>query len=278
MKAVLKLYTLVAALASTVAADTSRGDTWVVIVSTSRFWYNYRHEANALSVYHSVKRLGVPDSNIILMLAEEFACNARNPYMGTVYNSHTRAINTYGDNVEVDYRGLEVTPENFVRLLTGRLAPSTPMSKRLRSSKHSNILIYMTGHGGEEFLKFQDNTVLSSDEMGDCFEQMHQQRRYNQILFIIETCHGESMIDTIHSPNVIGLSSSIRAHESRSVDISSDVGLFVIDAFTGRMLDYLEKLSLHSDAKLVDMVYACVVVRDMVLRYYSSLTERVHSS
>ena len=110
----------------------------------------------------------------------------------------------------MDYRGLEVTPESFVRLLTGRLAPSTPRSKRLRTSKHSNILVYMTGHGGEEFLKFQDNTVLSSDEMGDCFEQMHQQHRYNQILFMIETCHGESMIDTIHSPNVIGMSSSIR--------------------------------------------------------------------
>lgn len=44
------------------------------------------------------------------------------------------------------------------------------------------------------------------------------------------------------------------AHESRSVDISSNLGVFVIDAFTGRMLDFLEKLSLHSDAKLVDMV------------------------
>lgn len=30
-------------------------------VCTSRFWFNYRHVANTLSVYRSVKRLGIPD-------------------------------------------------------------------------------------------------------------------------------------------------------------------------------------------------------------------------
>jgi len=33
-------------------------------VDTSRFWSNYRHVANALSLYHSVKRLGIPDSQV----------------------------------------------------------------------------------------------------------------------------------------------------------------------------------------------------------------------
>lgn len=34
---------------------------WAVLVCTSRFWFNYRHVANVLSLYHSVKRLGIPD-------------------------------------------------------------------------------------------------------------------------------------------------------------------------------------------------------------------------
>lgn len=34
---------------------------WAVLVDTSRFWFNYRHVANVLSVYRSVKRLGIPD-------------------------------------------------------------------------------------------------------------------------------------------------------------------------------------------------------------------------
>ncbi|KAF1322352.1 26s protease regulatory subunit 7, partial [Globisporangium splendens] len=62
-------------------------------VDTSRFWNNYRHIANALSLYHSVKRLGIPDSQIVLMLADQMPCNARNCFPGEVFNSRTQKIN-----------------------------------------------------------------------------------------------------------------------------------------------------------------------------------------
>jgi glycosylphosphatidylinositol transamidase (GPIT) subunit GPI8 len=62
------------------------GDNWAVIVCASRFWFNYRHVSNALAVYHTVRELGVPDSHIVLMLADDIACNARNPTPGTVLN------------------------------------------------------------------------------------------------------------------------------------------------------------------------------------------------
>lgn len=39
----------------------SHSNNWAVLVCTSRFWFNYRHVANVLSLYHSVKRLGIPD-------------------------------------------------------------------------------------------------------------------------------------------------------------------------------------------------------------------------
>merc|ERR1712099_123769 len=83
----------------------SKSDNWALIVSTSRFWFNYRHSGNALSVYRSVKRLGIPDSQIILMLADEFACNARNPYPGKIYSNKDKSLDVYGQSVEVDYRG-----------------------------------------------------------------------------------------------------------------------------------------------------------------------------
>ncbi len=60
---------------------------WAVIVDTSRFWFNYRHPANALSFYWAVKKLGIPDNQIILMLADDMACNPRNVFPGTVYNN-----------------------------------------------------------------------------------------------------------------------------------------------------------------------------------------------
>lgn len=75
--------------------------------------------ANTLAMYRTLKRLGLPDSNIILMLADDVACSARNPFPATVYANSGRQMDLYGEGVEVDYRGYEVTVESFLRLLTG---------------------------------------------------------------------------------------------------------------------------------------------------------------
>jgi phosphatidylinositol glycan class K len=72
---------------------------------------------------------------------------------------------------------LQVTVENFVRLLTGRTPPGTPRSKQLLTDEGSNVLVYLTGHGGEGFLKFQDSEEVTSQELADAVEQMWQKRR-----------------------------------------------------------------------------------------------------
>lgn len=141
----------------------SHTNNWAVLVCASRYWFNYRvsalpfhlldcvanlwpvsaHGQYAWDVrsYHSaccqsrvaqsityryrtVKRLGVPDSNIILMLADDMACNTRNKAPGSVYANSKHLLDLYGDNIEVDYRGYEVTVENVIRVLTGGYLPS----------------------------------------------------------------------------------------------------------------------------------------------------------
>lgn len=52
-----------------------------------------------------------------------------------------------------------------------------PRSKRLLTDDRSNIFVYMTGHGGNEFLKFQDNEEISAFDLADAFEQMWQKKR-----------------------------------------------------------------------------------------------------
>jgi GPI-anchor transamidase subunit K len=107
--------------ASKVGSSTTHSSNWAVLVCTSRYWFNYRHMSNTLSFYRTVKRLGIPDSNIILMLADDMACNARNSFPGQIFNSEDHVLNLYGTDVEVDYRGYDVTVENFIRVLTGEL-------------------------------------------------------------------------------------------------------------------------------------------------------------
>ena len=35
-----------------------------LVVSSSRYWFNYRHAVNALAIYRVLKENGIPDENI----------------------------------------------------------------------------------------------------------------------------------------------------------------------------------------------------------------------
>jgi len=239
--------------------DNSRGHTnnWAVLVDTSRFWFNYRHVANVLSIYRSVKRLGIPDSNIILMVADDMACNPRNPRPATVFNNENENIDVYGDDVEVDYRGYEVTVENFVRLLTGRLPENTPKAKRLLTDPGSNILIYMTGHGGDGFLKFQDSEEITNIELADAFEQMWSKRRYHEIFFMIDTCQAASMYQEFYSPNILAVASSLVGEDSLSHHIDTSIGVYIIDRYTYHALEFLERVTRDSKRTMGEFLQVC---------------------
>jgi len=235
-----RLLALPALLGPALPVAAEHTNNWAVLVCTSRFWFNYRHLANVLSIYRTVKRLGIPDSQIILMLPDDMACNPRNAFPGTVYSNADRAVDLYGDNIEVDYRGYEVTVENFIRLLTDRVGDEMPRSKRLLTDDRSNILVYMTGHGGNEFLKFQDSEEIGAFDLADAFEQMWEKKRYHEILFMIDTCQANTMYSKLYSPNIIATGSSELDQSSYSHHADNDIGVAVIDRYTYYNLEFLE--------------------------------------
>ncbi|KAL9114182.1 MAG: hypothetical protein Q9227_001954 [Pyrenula ochraceoflavens] len=206
--------------------------------------------SNTLSIYRTVKRLGIPDNQIILLLPDDMACNPRNIFPGIVYSNADRATDLYGTNIEVDYRGYEVTVENFIRLLTDRWDEGVPASKRLLTDAGSNILIYMTGHGGDQFLKFQDSEEIGAWDLADAFAQMHEKKRYNEMLFMIDTCQANTMYKHFYSPGIIATGSSEIDESSYSHHADNDVGVAVIDRWTYYNLEFLETQVTSPNSKL----------------------------
>ncbi|XP_021843765.2 uncharacterized protein [Spinacia oleracea] len=243
-------HNVVAAKSSSSTSTTMHTNNWAVLVCTSRFWFNYRHMANTLSLYRTVKRLGIPDERIILMLADDMACNARNKYPAQVFNNENHRLNLYGDNVEVDYRGYEVTVENFMRVLTGRHEDAVPRSKRLLSDEGSHILLYMTGHGGDEFLKFQDSEELQSHDLADAVKQMKEKHRFKELLIMVDTCQAATLFNQLQSPGVLAIGSSMKGENSYSHHLDSDVGVSVVDRFTYYTLAFFERLNMYGNASL----------------------------
>ena len=66
-----------------------------------------------------------------------------------------------------------------------------PRSKRLLTDDRSNVFIFMTGHGGNEFLKFQDNEEISAFDIADAVAQMWEKKRYvnTQPLLVLQARH-----------------------------------------------------------------------------------------
>ena len=238
---------------------------WAVLACTSSYWFNYRHLSNVLSMYFIIRRLGIPDDRIILMNSLDSTCDARNPFPGDMYSrvdreyvlgghdprfyKHLTSNNTWSYspsmiqaatllnldtnlNIEVDYRGEEVGVESFLRLLTGRHEDYVPLSKRLRSDEHSNVLVFLSGHGGDEFFKFRDADEMSTQDIGYALHEMSVKGRYKELLLIVDTCQAATLANAIVAPRVIAIGSSRKGENSYSYEANSRLSVAVVDRFS----------------------------------------------
>ena len=101
---------------------------WAILVCTSRYWFNYRHLANIITVYEDIKKLGIPDENIILMNGLDVVCDSRNSFPGSLFNS-ANMTNELGDDIQYDYVADDVNALNLLKLLTNRHDPNTQNCK-----------------------------------------------------------------------------------------------------------------------------------------------------
>jgi hypothetical protein len=150
------------------------------------------------------------------------------------------------NNVEIDYSGTDVTVDAFLRVLLGRpLAGEGESDGAHRRSlpnmdENTNVLVYLTGHGGDNFFKFQDGEELMSHDIASAFSQMYQSRRYNEILFISDTCQAFTMADKISVPNVFSVGSSLKGQNSYASHTDSEVGQSVIDRYSKVVKDFVD--------------------------------------
>lgn len=92
------------------------------------------------------------------MLADDIACNPRNPHPTFVYNNANQQTNLYDDIVEVDYRGYEVTAGSFLDLLHGEIAYQRKDRKQCMLTRPQMHLFFLQAH----------TTQLCQNQSGYC--------------------------------------------------------------------------------------------------------------
>ena len=176
------------------------------------------------------------------MVAGDHACSSRNDRPEHIHQSvdAQRSGNQYPCDVRVAYRGPAVSIENFLSVLTDSLPEETPASLRLKSGSDRNLIVYMTGHGGNEYFKFREHQELRATEFAAAIHNLHAQKRYRVIQIIIDTCEAATMTSSFkHLPHVYSLSSSVKGESSYSRDYDTQLGLAINDRFTFLLSQHL---------------------------------------
>ena len=230
-----------ASASASAAPTTDPQNIHAVLVASSRYWFNYRHANNILAMYQRLRQNGIPSSNIVMMMADEIPSNARNPFKNGMFDQGIHRPSLYDHETTIAYRGADVTVANFFSVLLGTVdtdTVQTPTSRVLHTNSSSNILVYVTGHGGDQFFKFQDEEELMATDIAKVFQQMHLRQKYNQVLFIADTCQAFTLADkiTMASPNVYAMGTSLRGENAYAHHSDRDVGLSVIERWTYQML------------------------------------------
>jgi len=189
---------------------------YAAVVSSSRYWFNYRHSSNALAAYRALRARGVPDSHILLFLADDHACDARNAARaarvfsgdggvgaapradGSAAGARAAAARSVlPADAEVDFAGADVTADALLRALTGRQHAGTPASRRFPAEMGADatLLVFLTGHGGDGFLKFHDSEELAYPELAAALADARERGRFARALIVADTCQAASIGD-----------------------------------------------------------------------------------
>ena len=75
----------------------------------------------------------------------------------------------------------------------------------LLSDSGSNVLLYLSGHGGDGFLKFRDVCNVQSHDLSDALETMRTQQRFKEMLVLVDTCQAATIPEPFHTPRVTSM-------------------------------------------------------------------------
>ncbi|XP_051958643.1 legumain-like [Xyrauchen texanus] len=221
----------------------NRGKQWVLLVSGSRGWENYRHQANVCHAYQMMRQNGIPNEQIVVMMYDDIAYNKKNPYPGEIINE-PHGSNVY-PGVLKDYTRTDVTPENFLAVLKGdaravRKHENRGSEKVIKSGENDTIFVYLSDHGGFGTFCFPKSTLYACDLI-DTISEMVRAKKFSKMVIYMESCHSGSMFS--HLPkyvHVYGVSSSKAVQTTSACYYDKERKTYLTDEFSAAWMFYNE--------------------------------------
>lgn len=217
----------------------SVGDFWAVIGALSHDWPNYRHQADALTMYRFLREQGVPDDHIILLIFDDIPHDKRNRKPGEVY--HTPAGEEVRKGALPDFTGDQVNKERLIDILSGTGILSD--GPALRSGKNSTVLLYLSSHGienGSLVMGKDDDEILSPNEIASLFDDMKKNKRFGRMLVILESCSSGAIASQVTTDDVTIMTASAPNETSKAAVYDSGLSSWLTDEFTNQLISHLK--------------------------------------
>ncbi|XP_063608521.1 legumain-like [Penaeus indicus] len=247
----LKVAALVMAVGGNVAsAQQHKGDLWAVLVAGSSSWMNYRHQADVCHAYQILHQHGVPDDHIIVMMADDIAYNPENPDPGVIIN-RPDGPNVY-EGVPKDYTGRSVTPEIFLRVLSGDaegLRGVVGSGKVVRSGPNDRIFVNLVDHGAPGIFAFP-TSFLKATELTDTILDMHRDGKFGEMVLYVEACESGSMFSRLLPDDlgVYAVSASSPHQPSYACYMDEHLHTFLGDVFSVKWMEDTDREDIRRES------------------------------
>jgi GPI-anchor transamidase subunit K len=219
----------------------------VVSLDSSRFWLNYRHVVDEALVRLYARELGA--TTVGAVADTENVMLASNIHSGSLFSVVRAGVDLLQDpRMEVpSLLGKWVTAPEFLRLLSGRSTGPRGTKLRFRTQRWGcdpdarlRFVAYLNGHGGDDFLKFQDTSFASGRELGWALaEFMYVQSRgacgdlIESPLLVLDTCQASSLWQDIPPGLANVAASSAKGLNSYALVADTKMGISLSDGMMG---------------------------------------------
>lgn len=206
----------------------ARTGNFAVVVATSTAMKNYRHQADALAMYQTLKKYGYTDDNIILIIEDDIAAQT-----GGVVK-----VLPDGDNVRegavIDYHLSDLTPDDFANIVDGIVTEKTPTV--VSGGKGTNVLLFWSGHGSRNGILQWGSGTVDGESIRTMIEKAEP--NYRKMLVVLETCYSGSIAETCEAlPGVLLLCAAMSGETSMADVYDDSVGTYLSNGFTRAFRD-----------------------------------------
>lgn len=215
-----------------------------ILINCSWHYENYRHFSNCIALQSALESNGFLPSDISVFSKQDLLKDKRmrEPEIKTDYCTLVKMVDYTPKFRNTSYF-------DILNMIAGK------DSVMIGADSTTNLLIYLTGHGGDGFIKYCNRKYLYTRDITDALISLQRIRKLNRVLFIADTCQADTLVDKKRLPNnVTFLSTSLKGESSHSASFSESLNVFPIDLFAMKLYEIITQNKVQKDDTLSEIV------------------------